>query len=283
LSDGWKVTPLDINPDYTLYPTPSPWFDITTSKYDAEGPVDAIVHLAAKAGVRRSFAEHESYIHTNVFGTQRMLDLAVRLGVKQFVFASSSSVYGTNKYAPWHEDSELRPASPYAATKVAGEAMGRVYSHAFGLRFVGLRFFTVYGPNQRKDLAIRMFAERMLAGQAVTVYGDGSMTRDYTHVSDVVDGIVAAMHYHGSTFDAFNIGCGRPVKLASMVTALADAIGVSPVIEWCAEQAGDVPQTWADIEKAKALLGYRPKVAFADGVAQFVWWLKAQQKVQVPA
>lgn len=274
--DGWRVTVLDI----AVAPEPNIWFDVTSSSPSAlptDQPVDVIVHLAAKAGVRRSFAEHEAYIRTNVIGTQRMLDLAVVLGVKRFVFASSSSVYGTNPNTPWKESESLRPASPYAATKIDGEVMGRVYVQNFGLRFTALRFFTVYGPNQRKDLAIRTFAERMLAGQPITVFGDGSMARDYTYIDDCVEGIVRAMSYDGPKYDVFNIGSGRAITLLEMVHALEDAIGVRASIEQKAQPMGDVPRTHAYLAHASHFLGWEPKTSFDEGLSRFVGWLKGQQ------
>jgi UDP-glucuronate 4-epimerase len=186
-------------------------------------PYDAIVHLAAKAGVRPSIADPISYQEVNVRGTQNMLELAREMGVKQFVFASSSSVYGVNPNVPWREDDHvLQPISPYASTKVSGELLGHVYSHLYGIRFVGLRFFTVYGPRQRPDLAIHKFAKLMLAGKPIPVFGDGSSRRDYSYVDDIVTGIRAGMEYDRTPFEIVNLGNDRTVSLTEMIGGLEE-------------------------------------------------------------
>lgn len=242
---------------------------------------DAIVHLAAKAGVRPSLADAAGYQNVNVGGTQHLLELARRRGVDRFVFGSSSSVYGINPDTPWREATEtLRPISPYASTKVSGELMGHVYSYLYGMRFLALRFFSVYGPRQRPDLAIHAFARRMLAGQTIPVFGDGSSRRDYTYVLDVVGGIMAALQYEGGRYEVINLGNDRTVTLLEMIRALERVLGVRAAIDRQPEQAGDLPQTWASIDKARALLGYEPATSFDDGLASFADWLQGQLSVR---
>ncbi len=234
----------------------------------------AVVHLAAKAGVRPSLEDPTGYYQTNVLGTQNLLQLARQWGVTQFVFASSSSVYGVNPHVPWHEDDHvLRPVSPYGATKVAGELLGHVYSHIYGIRFLGLRLFTVYGPRQRPDLAIHKFARLMRQGKPIPIYGDGSTSRDYTYVDDIVRGIRAAMDYRSSSYEIINLGNNSTVRLLDMVRSLEEAQGVKAALEYLPPQPGDVPHTWADISKARELLGWQPHTPFAQGLARFADWL----------
>jgi UDP-glucuronate 4-epimerase len=242
------------------------------------GEYDVIVHLAAKVGVRPSIVDPFTYLDVNVTGTQNILELAKKWGVKQFVFASSSSVYGVNPRVPWsEEDCVLLPISPYASTKVSGELLGHVYSHLYGIRFIGLRLFTVYGPRQRPDLAIHKFARLLLSGAALPLFGNGSMSRDYTFVEDIVRGIRAAMAYEDSKYEIVNLGSTQPVTLLAMVTALAKAMGIEPRIEFTPEQPGDVPRTFASIQKAKRLLGYEPSTQFGNGIDRFVSWLNRTQ------
>lgn len=266
LSDGWKVTGIDVFDDIR-YPQASRF---------TPGTVDAIVHLAALAGVRPSLRDPVHYVDVNVTGTQQVLELARQCRVPHVVFASSSSVYGANPQLPWTEDLPVSPLSPYAATKAAGELLGSVYSRIYGIRFVALRYFTVYGPGQRHDLAIRKFARAMLDGKPIALYGDGSSLRDYTHVNDIVDGTVAAMHLL-EPFEVINLGSGRAITLAQMVATLSEAIGITPTIEFHPEQPGDAPATWASIDKATRLLGYAPKVRFEDGMREFAQWMRAQK------
>jgi UDP-glucuronate 4-epimerase len=238
------------------------------------GEYDVIVHLAAKAGVRPSIVDPVTYQHVNVGGTQNILELAKEWGVKQFVFASSSSVYGVNPRVPWsEEDCVLLPISPYASTKVSGELLGHVYSHLYDMRFIALRLFTVYGPRQRPDLAIHKFARLLLSGATLPVFGNGNMSRDYTFIDDIVRGIQAAMRYADSMYEIVNLGSMHPVTLLDMVMTLARGIGVEPRIEFTPEQPGDVPRTFASIQRAKQLLGYEPATEFRDGIDRFVSWL----------
>jgi UDP-glucuronate 4-epimerase len=237
-----------------------------------------IVHLAAKAGVRPSLEDPLTYQAVNVNGTQHLLELAKRWGVSQFVFASSSSVYGINPNVPWREDDHvLLPISPYASTKVSGELLGHVYSHLYGIRFVALRFFTVYGPRQRPDLAIHKFARLMLQGQPIPLYGDGSSRRDYTFIDDVVQGVLAAIDYRATPYEVINLGNNRTVSLREMIDGLSRVLGVKATVQHLPEQPGDVPQTWADIAKAGQLLGYHPQTDFAEGLKRFAAWLLGAQ------
>jgi len=296
LADGWAVTSVDnFDPFYSpvakrenvaahlRHPafrlTEADVCDAATLQERLPGGYDAVVHLAAKAGVRPSIAAPAAYQRTNVEGTQALLELAREWGTPQFVFASSSSVYGVSPDVPWREEEPgLRPISPYAATKVAGELLGHVYAHLYGVRFLALRLFSVYGPRQRPDLAIHKFARRMLAGGRIPLYGDGSTRRDYTFVGDVVDGIVAAMDYDGSPYEVVNLGNDRTVRLSDLVAALEQAFGVDARIDWLPAQPGDVPQTWADISKARRLLGYDPQTPLAEGLRAFAGWLSDRQR-----
>ena len=234
---------------------------------------DAIIHLAAKAGVRPSIEDPLSYQEVNVRGTQNMLELARRLELKQFVFASSSSVYGLNPDVPWREaDAVLRPISPYASTKVSGELLGHVYAHLYGIRFIGLRFFTVYGPRQRPDLAIHRFCRLIREGRPIPVFGDGSTRRDYTFIDDIVAGVLGAVDFTNSGYEIINLGNNQTVSLSELIEAIEDALKTRAILHRLPEQPGDVPQTWADVGKAGALLGYRPSTDLRTGLARFVSW-----------
>lgn len=241
------------------------------------GTYDAIVHLAAKTGVRPSVLDPIGYQEVNVRGTHNVLEFARERNVRHFVFASSSSVYGLNPRVPWsEEDHELRPISLYASTKVSGELLGHVYSHLHGMRVTVLRFFTVYGPRQRPDLAIHKFARLMLAGEEIPVFGDGSTRRDYTYVGDIVQGVRAAIEYEHAAYDVINLGNNHTISLLEMIHVLEEVLGVRARMKWLPEQAGDVPQTWASVERAQKELGYRPGTPFGDGVRKFVEWLRHQ-------
>jgi UDP-glucuronate 4-epimerase len=240
-----------------------------------EGPFDTIVHLAAKAGVRPSIADPVAYQNVNVQGSQHLLELARERQIPHVVFASSSSVYGVNPRVPWSEnDHVLQPISPYASTKVSGELLGHVYSRLYGIRFVALRFFTVYGPRQRPDLAIHKFAKLMLEGRPIPVFGDGSTRRDYTYVDDIVAGVRAAIAYDRTSYEVVNLGNNQTITLREMIDGLEEALDVKARLEFLPEQPGDVPQTWADIEKARTLFGYQPATPYRIGVQRFVEWLR---------
>lgn len=249
--------------------------EMATLRSDLSGEYDVIVHLAAKAGVRPSIDDPIGYQEVNVRGTQNMLELARVWGVPQFAFASSSSVYGVNPRVPWREDDHvLLPISPYAATKVAGELLGHVYSHLYGIRFIALRFFTVYGPRQRPDLAIHKFARMMLQGDPVPIYGDGSTKRDYTYIDDIIKGVVRAIDYKATPYEVINLGNNETVGLLEMVRSLEEALCVKARLERLPSQPGDVSQTWADVSKAERLLGFRPRTPFWAGLDRFVEWIK---------
>jgi len=235
---------------------------------------DTIVHLAAKAGVRPSIADPVGYQNVNVRGTQNLLEIARKWGVKKFVFASSSSVYGVNENIPWSEDDHvLQPISPYASTKLSGEFLGHVYKHLYGIQFLALRFFTVYGPRQRPDLAIHKFARALLAGKPITMYGDGQSFRDYTYVEDIVDGIRRAMAYDESAYEIINLGNNKTISLKQLIETLELVFGKKAIIEQGPEQPGDVKITYADISKAMRLLGYRPSTEIKEGISKFKEWL----------
>jgi UDP-glucuronate 4-epimerase len=237
--------------------------------------IDVIVHLAAKAGVRPSIADPLGYQDVNVKGTQNLLELARKKKIAQFVFASSSSVYGVNRNIPWSEDDYvLQPISPYASTKVSGELLGHAYSHLFGIRFLALRFFTVYGPRQRPDLAIHKFTKAILNEQPIDVFGDGSTRRDYTYIDDIVAGIRGAINYDQSMYEVVNLGNNKMVSLSEMIQVLEDVLGKKAIINRMQEQPGDVPVTCAAVEKARELFGYQAKTGFREGIRQFKTWLE---------
>ncbi|HEX2533113.1 MAG TPA: NAD-dependent epimerase/dehydratase family protein [Chitinophagaceae bacterium] len=242
-------------------------------------PVDVIIHLAAKAGVRPSIADPLAYQETNILGTQKLLDFAVQKKVEQFVFASSSSIYGINDHFPWKEEEQLLPISPYAQTKLAGEMAGHTYSHLYGLPFIALRFFTVYGPGQRPDLAIHRFVRAIHTGQPVTVFGDGTTSRDYTYVEDIVQGILAAVRYRETPFEIINLGNNYAIPLNELIAAIEDVMGKKAAIDRQPEQPGDVPRTFADISKAQRLLGYKPATPLRQGLEQFYRWFEANREL----
>jgi UDP-glucuronate 4-epimerase len=260
------------NPSFTLVETD---LGKTSGKALAElipGKIDAIVHLAAKAGVRPSIENPLSYQESNVIGLQNMLDLAKIKEVKQFVFASSSSVYGVNDHYPWKEEEKLMPISPYASTKLSGEMLGHVYHKLFGIRFIALRFFTVYGPGQRPDLAIHKFTKNIIAGKPIAMFGDGSTSRDYTYVEDTVQGIIGAINYDKTDFEIINLGNRYTISLKELIEGIEKVTGKKAIIDQQPDQPGDVPKTYADINKAKALLGYNPQTQIHDGLKKFYDW-----------
>ncbi len=236
---------------------------------------DQIIHLAARAGVRPSLEEPELYQRVNVSGTVNLLEAARRHGVGKIILASSSSVYGVNKKVPFAEgDPVFSAISPYAASKLACEALGHVYHHVYGMDVAVLRFFTAYGPRQRPDLAIHKFASLITAGRAIPVFGDGSTARDYTYITDIVDGVMACV---GKVFgyEIFNLGESQTVTLNRLVALLEEALGRPAIIERLPAQAGDVPVTFADLTKSREQLGYSPKVSIEEGIRLFVEWFRA--------
>jgi UDP-glucuronate 4-epimerase len=241
---------------------------------------DCVVHLAARAGVRPSLENPLAYEETNVRGTYVLLEAARLNGIPQFVFGSSSSVYGINAKVPFSEDDHVwQTISPYAATKLAGEAACHTYSHLYGMRSVCLRFFTVYGARQRPDLAIHKFARLIEEEKPIPVFGDGTTRRDYTYVDDIIAGIIAAINYQASPFEVFNLGESQTVELRYLIELLEKALGKGALIDWKPLQAGDVPITFADISKARRLLGYDPQTRIEDGIERFIQWFKNPDKL----
>lgn len=238
-----------------------------------EARPDAVFHLAARAGVRPSIQQPELYLDTNIKGTFHLLEAARVAGVERFIFASSSSVYGTIPSAPFREDMCLNQTiSPYAATKLSGEQLCSNYAHLYGMRCISLRFFTVYGPRQRPDLAIHAFTRLIHEGLPVPQFGDGSTRRDYTYVEDILQGLSACLHFAGPRCEVFNLGESQTTTLAELISEIERALGRRALIQKMPEQPGDVPLTYADISKARALLGYAPVTPVREGIPKFVEW-----------
>lgn len=243
----------------------------------AEVQPESVVHLAARAGVRPSIEQPALYAEVNVLGTLQLLEAARRLEPRpKFIYASSSSVYGDRETVPFREtDLVDHPVSPYAATKKACELLAYTYHHLYGMPVTGLRFFTAYGPRNRPDLAIAKFADRIEAGLPVPMFGDGTTSRDYTYVADIVDGVIRAMErcrgYH-----LYNLGNSQPIALREMIDALGRAMGCEVVLEQLPAQPGDVPQTYADITRASSELGYAPRTPFEEGLKAYVAWRRSR-------
>jgi UDP-glucuronate 4-epimerase len=297
--DGWQVSVLDNfnefyspclkranlaqhsdNPQFKLYEA-----DIccaeTLHGIFAENHFDAVVHLAAWAGVRPSLMNPKLYTQVNVSGTVNLLDAAREFGVKQFVFGSSSSVYGMNSKIPFAEDDKIsKPISPYAATKAAGELLCHTFSHLYDIRTVCLRFFTVYGARQRPDLAIHKFSKLIWEGSPVPMFGDGTTRRDYTYIDDIIQGVRAAIDYDKSNYEIFNLGESQTIELKDLIGLLEENLGKKAIIERREMQPGDVPLTFADISKARALLNYNPNTKIEQGIPKFIdWFVKSQKYV----
>jgi UDP-glucuronate 4-epimerase len=240
---------------------------------------EIVIHLAARAGVRPSIEQPALYESVNVGGTVNLLEIARQFNVQRLIFGSSSSVYGITNSVPFCEaDLKTRPISPYAATKLAAESMCYTYTHLYGLTAICLRFFTVYGPRQRPDLAIHKFTALIESGKPIPVYGDGSMGRDYTYVDDIVTGVVASLAYSPDPklpFEIFNLGNSHPVRLRELIAQLEAATGKKAMQEPLPDQPGDVPITWANIDKAKRLLGYSPQTSMEQGLRNFVAWYRS--------
>ncbi len=240
---------------------------------------DAVYHLAARAGIRPSLLNPLGYAATNYIGTLNILEAMRKHGVKRLFFASSSSVYGNCKDEQFSETARVsEPISPYAATKVACESLIYAYSHLYGIQAVCFRFFTVYDPRQRPDLAIHKFARRIVEGSAIQMYGDGTTKRDYTYVDDVVAALVAALSISSAQYEIINLGGGEPITLSRMISELEAALGVKAEIERLPMQPGDVDKTVCDWRKANKLLGYAPKTSFSAGIVNFVNWFRSQRK-----
>ena len=234
-------------------------------------------HLAAWAGVRPSIDNPLIYMKANVEGTTRLLESARRADVMPFVFASSSSVYGARKQVPFREDDRVDdPVSPYAASKKAGELIGYTYHHLHGIRFIGLRLFTVYGPRQRPEMAIHLFARRIMDGEPIRQHGDGSSSRDYTFVTDIVDGVIGSIDRACAEplYRIYNLGASETTTLAELIALIEDAVGNKAIIDRHPDQPGDVPRTFADVHRAAEEIGYAPKVSVREGIPRFVQWLR---------
>src|SRR2546421_3154391 len=274
------VEPHRSNPDFKLIEADIRNYEALTRTF-AGSSFDCIVHLAARAGVRPSLTNPQLYVETNINGTMNLLELARAHKVKQFVFGSSSSVYGTNAKVPFSEDDPIfRPISPYAATKAAGELLCHTYSHLYGLRIVCLRFFTVYGARQRPDLAIQKFAKLISAGNPIPVFGDGTTRRDYTYIDDIIAGVRAAIDYDASNYEIINLGESRTVELRELISLLEKELGKTAQIDRQPLQPGDVPQTFADIAKARRLLKYNPQTQIEGGINKFVEWFRKSNSVR---
>jgi UDP-glucuronate 4-epimerase len=241
-------------------------------------PDTVVAHLAAKAGVRPSLADPVGYARANVAGTAAVAEAARGAGVSRILFGSSSSVYGDNTPVPFREDAvAVEPVSPYAATKRAAELLLHSVAPIYGFRIASLRFFTVYGPRQRPDLAIHAFTRKMVEGRTLTLFGDGSQARDYTYCDDIVAGVLAALRWTEQApigVEYFNLGGNRSVPTGAMVGEISAALGMTPEIEWAPMQPGDVQRTAADLTKSGAVLGYAPRTPFPEGIRRFVAWFR---------
>ena len=243
----------------------------------ASHAINRVFHFAARAGVRPSIADPRLYLSTNIDGTLNLLEACRLSAVKHFVFASSSSVYGVNEKVPFAEhDLIQRTISPYAATKLAGEQLCSNYSHLCGMRCVCLRFFTVYGPRQRPDLAISKFTRNIMAGEPIERYGDGSTARDYTYVEDIINGVMAAGRYDASDFEIINLGGSAVNTLTQLISGIERILDKKAVIHELPNQPGDVPITFADVSKARRLLGYAPATPLQHGLERYIEWVKAR-------
>ncbi|HQZ96272.1 MAG TPA: SDR family NAD(P)-dependent oxidoreductase [Pyrinomonadaceae bacterium] len=260
-SENYRLIEADIRDDEKL------------AEIFGETKFDVIAHLAARAGVRPSLSEPKLYMETNINGTVNLLELAREHGIKQFVFGSSSSVYGINEKVPFAEDDRIfQPISPYAATKAAGELICHTYSHLYDIRTVCLRFFTVFGARQRPDLAIHKFSKLISEGKTIQVFGDGSSRRDYTYIDDIIEGVRAAIDYDKSIHEVFNLGESQTVTLSELIELIEQSLDLHAIIDRQPWQPGDVPATYADITKSRQLLDYNPKTKIQDGIPKFVEW-----------
>jgi nucleoside-diphosphate-sugar epimerase len=244
-------------------------------------PFDMVVHLAGKAGVRPSIEAPQSYIDANITATHNVLQLCLEKGCKKMAFASSSSIYGNSKHIPFIEEGvEYEPISPYAFTKRSCELINHTFHHLYDMDVLNLRFFTVYGPRQRPDLAIRKFTRLLSEGKPIPMFGDGSTARDYTYIDDTISGVNGALEYlrnHEDVFETINLGNNHPVKLSELIQKIGEALGVEPVIDQQPMQPGDVDITYASIEKAQRLLSYDPKTKIEDGLQKFVSWFREER------
>jgi len=250
----------------------------TVRRLFSENKFDAVAHIAARAGVRPSIQNPELYVQANVLATLYLLEACREHGVRKFIFASTSSIYGVNEKVPFSEDDLVQSTlSPYAATKLCCEQLCSNYTRLHGMRIVCLRFFTVYGPRQRPDLAIHKFAKAMLEGRPIDQYGDGSTRRDYTFVDDIIQGVWAAFRYDSTPFEIINLGESQTTTLRQLIELIEKGLGVKAAINYLPDQPGDVPLTYADISKARRVLGYNPTTKVEEGIPKFLAWIKARQ------
>ena len=252
--------------------------DLLDRIFDADQP-DVVAHLAARAGVRPSLLDPTSYIDINLTGTTRILEAMTARGMDRLVFASSSSVYGSRDQGPFRESDDVSvPVSPYAATKRGGELLCATWNHLHGMHTTCLRFFTVYGPRQRPEMAIHLFADRIRRGTEITMFGDGSSLRDYTFVDDIVSGVVAAVD-RPLGYEIINLGNNTPNRLDDLIAAIGEAVGRAPIVRQLPDQPGDVPMTFASVDKAKELLNFAPSTPLLEGLKKFVAWLDENHPV----
>lgn len=270
-----------------VIPPPSPYFRfIEGSILDKKvlnsiGAVDTVIHLAGKTGVRPSMQQAAHYRAVNVEGTKNLLEYAFEAAVPQFIFASSSSVYGSNTRMPWSEEEMPLPVSPYGALKYEAEILGRLFSDCSGLRFISLRLFNVYGPALRPDLIISKVFDAILNKRPVTLFGDGSSSRNYTYVDDVINGILAAVHYKQTDFETINLAGPEVVPLCELVRCIEEICGMKAILEHHPEQEGDVYSTWGQTRKAANLLNYRPTVMLRDGLQRYYEWYWSTMDVPI--
>ena len=280
-----NLHPVQANPELTIYRTDIRDAGALADVFETHGKAlktGGIVHLAARAGVRPSLRDPRLYLETNVTGTLNLAELARMHGIRKFVFASSSSVYGSSpESVPFCETQDItRPISPYASTKAMAESLLHTYHHLHGLQVVALRFFTVYGAGQRPDLAIHKFTRLIDKGLPIPVFGDGSTRRDYTYVDDIIQGVLAAMTYDRTPFEIINLGESQTTTLSRLIELIETALGKSAIIDRQPLQPGDVPVTYANITKARTLLGYQPTTTVEDGIPKFVAWYRQYRHVE---
>lgn len=250
---------------------------VALDEWGKQAPVDAVIHLAAKAGVRPSLRDPVGYADVNVLGTARVLEWARRRGTSRILFASSSSVYGGNRKVPFSEDDSVdHPVSPYAATKKAGELLCHTYCHLYGMDIVSLRFFTVYGPRQRPEMAIHKFTRCLFEGRALSMFGDGESRRDYTYIDDIVLGVLGALEAPPG-HRIYNLGESATISLNDLVCLLERTTGIRATRDYLPPEPGDVPVTYADVSRARAEIGYAPKVGVEEGVRRFVEWYRSTE------
>jgi UDP-glucuronate 4-epimerase len=276
-----NISFLKLSPEFTFYEADIRNISTLEIIFSSEKP-DIIIHLAAKAGIRPSLEYPQTYYDVNVMGTLNILEMMRKFKIRKMIFGSSSSVYGNNKNIPFSENDNVdNPISPYAASKKAGELLCHTYHHLYDFDIFCLRFFTVYGPRQRPDLAIHKFTKLIMEGKPLPFYGDGSTERDYTYIDDVVDGILSAM-YNLKGYDIFNIGESKTISLTKMVATLENILGKKAILETLPMQPGDVEKTYADVSKAKQALGYNPTFSFENGIKEFVdWYSKTYAKYKL--